>query len=153
MPTFYFGAAAAVSPGSKIRIMKLATSLPGPNGPGTSFFSGGRLLGVFIAAGILAALAGLLQAGRIASIPSSLGQNLIFNAFAAAVLGGVSLNGGRGRLQVHAAVSCCSSSFRMFSFSLTSRRIGSTRRQAGSFLSPCTSARSAELIGLTDKRP
>ncbi|MGR9202319.1 ABC transporter permease [Rhizobium leguminosarum] len=56
------------------------------------------LMGVFIAAGILAALAGLLQAGRIASIPSSLGQNLIFNAFAAAVLGGVSLNGGRGTI-------------------------------------------------------
>ncbi|MGO7939509.1 hypothetical protein ACC731_37365, partial [Rhizobium ruizarguesonis] len=56
------------------------------------------LLGVFIVAGILAALAGLLQAGRIASIHSSLGQNLIFNAFAAAVLGGVSLNGGRGKI-------------------------------------------------------
>jgi simple sugar transport system permease protein len=56
------------------------------------------LIGVFVAAGILAALAGLLQAGRIASIPSSLGQNLIFSAFAAAVLGGVSLNGGRGTL-------------------------------------------------------
>ncbi|NKK97430.1 ABC transporter permease [Rhizobium leguminosarum bv. viciae] len=56
------------------------------------------LMGVFIVAGILAALAGLLQAGRIASIPSSLGQNLIFNAFAAAVLGGVSLNGGRGTI-------------------------------------------------------
>ena len=56
------------------------------------------LMGVFITAGILAALAGFLQAGRIASIPSSLGQNLIFNAFAAAVLGGVSLNGGRGTI-------------------------------------------------------
>ena len=56
------------------------------------------LMWVFIAAGVLAALAGLLQAGRIASIPSSLGQNLIFNAFAAAVLGGVSLNGGRGTM-------------------------------------------------------
>src|SRR5262249_14440871 len=56
------------------------------------------LMGVFVAAGVLAALAGLLQAGRIASIPSSLGQNLIFNAFAAAVLGAVSLNGGRGTI-------------------------------------------------------
>lgn len=56
------------------------------------------LIGVFVVAGVLAALAGLLQAGRIASIPSSLGQNLIFNAFAAAVLGGVSLNGGRGTI-------------------------------------------------------
>jgi simple sugar transport system permease protein len=56
------------------------------------------LMGAFIAAGMLAALAGILQSGRIASIPSSLGQNLIFNAFAAAVLGGVSLNGGRGTM-------------------------------------------------------
>ncbi|TIM28641.1 MAG: ABC transporter permease [Mesorhizobium sp.] len=56
------------------------------------------LIGVFIVAGVLAALTGLLQAGRIASIPSSLGQNLIFSAFAAAVLGGVSLNGGRGTI-------------------------------------------------------
>ncbi|NUX57645.1 ABC transporter permease [Paraburkholderia youngii] len=56
------------------------------------------LIGVFIVAGVLSALAGLLQVGRIASIPSSLGQNLIFNAFAAAVLGGVSLNGGRGTI-------------------------------------------------------
>ncbi|SCW60531.1 hypothetical protein SAMN02927900_03017 [Rhizobium mongolense subsp. loessense] len=62
MPTFHFGAAAAVLPGSKVRIMKLGTSSPGPNGPGTLFFSGGRLLGVFIVAGILAAPAELLQA-------------------------------------------------------------------------------------------
>jgi simple sugar transport system permease protein len=56
------------------------------------------LVGVFVVAGMLAALAGLLQAGRIDSIPASLGQNLIFSAFAAAVLGGVSLNGGRGTM-------------------------------------------------------
>ena len=56
------------------------------------------LLAVFIVAGVLAALAGLLQVGRINSIPSSLGEGLIFNAFAAAVLGGVSLNGGRGTM-------------------------------------------------------
>jgi simple sugar transport system permease protein len=53
---------------------------------------------VFVAAGVLAALAGLLQAGRIASVPASLGDGLIFDAFAAAVLGGVSLNGGRGNM-------------------------------------------------------
>jgi len=53
---------------------------------------------VFVAAGVLAALAGLLQAGRIASVPASLGDGLIFDAFAAAVLGGVSLNGGRGTM-------------------------------------------------------
>jgi simple sugar transport system permease protein len=56
------------------------------------------LLAVFVAAGVLAALAGLLQVGRINSIPSSLGDGLIFNAFAAAVLVGVSLSGGRGTM-------------------------------------------------------
>lgn len=56
------------------------------------------LVGVFITAAVLAALAGVLQMGRIDSIPTSLGENLIFNAFAAAVLGGVSLNGGRGTM-------------------------------------------------------
>ncbi|NEJ17651.1 hypothetical protein GR211_32435 [Rhizobium leguminosarum] len=62
--------------------------------PASQAFGGTCFDGLFIVAGILAALAGLLQAGRIASILSSFGQNLIFNAFAAAVLGGVSLNGG-----------------------------------------------------------
>jgi simple sugar transport system permease protein len=54
--------------------------------------------GVFIVAGILAALAGLMLTGRIASVTSDQGQNLIFTVFAAAVIGGISLNGGRGSL-------------------------------------------------------
>lgn len=53
---------------------------------------------VFVIGGVLAALAGLMQSGRIASVTSSQGQNLIFNVFAAAVIGGISLNGGRGRM-------------------------------------------------------
>jgi simple sugar transport system permease protein len=53
---------------------------------------------VFVIGGTLAALAGLMQSGRIASVTSSQGQNLIFNVFAAAVIGGISLNGGRGRM-------------------------------------------------------
>jgi len=52
----------------------------------------------YIVAGILAALAGLMLTGRIASVVSSQGQNMIFYVFAAAVIGGISLNGGRGRL-------------------------------------------------------
>jgi simple sugar transport system permease protein len=54
--------------------------------------------GVFIVAGVLAALAGLMLTGRIASVVTSQGQNMIFYVFAAAVIGGISLNGGRGRL-------------------------------------------------------
>ena len=54
--------------------------------------------GVFIIGGLLAALAGLMLTGRIASVVSSQGQNMIFYVFAAAVIGGISLNGGRGRM-------------------------------------------------------
>jgi simple sugar transport system permease protein len=53
---------------------------------------------VFIVAGGLAALGGLALAGRTASVTPSQGTNLIFSAFAAAVIGGISLNGGRGTM-------------------------------------------------------
>lgn len=54
--------------------------------------------GTFVAAGALAAVAGLALAGRTASVTPSQGTNLIFSAFAAAVIGGISLNGGRGTM-------------------------------------------------------
>ena len=53
---------------------------------------------LYIMGGLLAALAGLMLTGRIASVVASQGQNMIFYVFAAAVIGGISLNGGRGRL-------------------------------------------------------
>jgi len=56
------------------------------------------LWGALIVAGMLAALAGLMLTGRIASVVPSQGQNMIFYVFAAAVIGGISLNGGKGRL-------------------------------------------------------
>src|SRR5690242_7359804 len=56
------------------------------------------LWGTFIVSGTLAALAGLMLTGRIASVVTSQGQNMIFYVFAAAVIGGISLNGGKGRL-------------------------------------------------------
>jgi simple sugar transport system permease protein len=56
------------------------------------------MIGVFIVASILAAIAGLMLTGRIASATANQGQNLIFTAFAAAVIGGISLDGGRGRI-------------------------------------------------------
>jgi simple sugar transport system permease protein len=49
-----------------------------------------------IVASVLAALAGVLISGRLASIPSAQGSGAIFQVFAAAVIGGVSLNGGKG---------------------------------------------------------
>ncbi|HEY4226076.1 MAG TPA: ABC transporter permease [Pseudolysinimonas sp.] len=54
--------------------------------------------GTFIVGGLLAALAGLMLTGRLASVVSSQGQNLIFTVFAAAVIGRISLNGGRGSM-------------------------------------------------------
>jgi simple sugar transport system permease protein len=45
---------------------------------------------------VLAALGGLLLTGRLASVAASQGNGAIFTVFAAAVIGGVSLNGGRG---------------------------------------------------------
>ncbi|WP_089157655.1 ABC transporter permease [Micromonospora sp. NBS 11-29] len=49
-----------------------------------------------VVAGVLAALAGLLISGRLAAVPSAQGDGAIFQVFAAAVIGGVSLNGGKG---------------------------------------------------------
>ena len=53
---------------------------------------------VYVVGGVLSALAGLMLTGRIASVVTSQGANMIFYVFAAAVIGGVSLEGGRGRL-------------------------------------------------------
>jgi simple sugar transport system permease protein/ribose transport system permease protein len=53
---------------------------------------------VFMVGGLLAALAGLLLTGRLGSVAAAQGQGLIFQVFAAAVIGGVSLDGGKGTL-------------------------------------------------------
>ena len=53
---------------------------------------------VFIVASLLAALAGLLLCGRLGAITAQQGSNMIFTTFAAAVIGGISLNGGKGSL-------------------------------------------------------
>jgi len=56
-----------------------------------------RLLwAAFIAGGLLAALAGLLMTGRLGSVTAAQGQGMIFTVLAAAFIGGVSLNGGKG---------------------------------------------------------
>jgi len=53
---------------------------------------------VLIIASMLAALGGLLLSGRLASVASAQGNGAIFTVFAAAVIGGVSLNGGKGSM-------------------------------------------------------
>lgn len=51
---------------------------------------------VMITAGGLAALSGVMLSGRLASVASAQGNGYIFTVFAAAVIGGISLNGGKG---------------------------------------------------------
>ena len=53
---------------------------------------------VFIIASVLAAGAGMLLSGRLGSVAAEQGSGEIFTVFAAAVIGGVSLNGGKGSL-------------------------------------------------------
>lgn len=52
----------------------------------------------FVYAALLAGLAGVLMTGRLDSAVTTQGQGIIFSAFAAAVIGGVSLGGGRGTM-------------------------------------------------------
>ncbi len=52
----------------------------------------------FILSGLLAGLAGWLLASRTAGATANLGIGMLFQAFAAVVIGGVSLKGGQGRL-------------------------------------------------------
>ncbi|MEV2252738.1 ABC transporter permease [Streptomyces sp. NPDC050147] len=56
------------------------------------------MLGVFIVAGVLAAVGGLMQTGYVGAINANQGQNMIFTVFAAAVIGGISLDGGKGTM-------------------------------------------------------
>ncbi|MEU6086804.1 ABC transporter permease [Streptomyces sp. NPDC047085] len=58
-----------------------------------------RVLCIVIVTGsVLAALAGLMLSGRLASVASAQGNGYIFTVFAAAVIGGISLNGGKGTM-------------------------------------------------------
>lgn len=57
----------------------------------------------FMVCSTLAVFSGVLHASRIGSVESTMGRTIVLNAVAAAVVGGVSLFGGRGRL-VHAVV-------------------------------------------------
>ncbi len=64
----------------------------------------------FVLAGAIAGLAGLLLAIRTSGATANLGTGMLFNAFAAVVIGGVSLKGGVGRLPgVYAGVLLLSS--------------------------------------------
>jgi simple sugar transport system permease protein len=57
-------------------------------------------LGAYIAGSVLAAIGGLMEAGRVSAVTGQQGyqEGIIFSVFAAAVIGGVSLKGGRGNM-------------------------------------------------------
>jgi ribose/xylose/arabinose/galactoside ABC-type transport system permease subunit len=53
---------------------------------------------VYVVSGFLSALAGLVYAGYIGTVTPTLANRQLFPAFAAAVVGGISLFGGRGKI-------------------------------------------------------
>jgi simple sugar transport system permease protein len=57
-------------------------------------------IGVYVAGSVLAAVGGLMEAGRVSAVTGTqgYGEGIIFSVFAAAVIGGVSLQGGRGNM-------------------------------------------------------
>ncbi|MFD7291744.1 ABC transporter permease [Streptomyces sp. NPDC059897] len=55
-------------------------------------------LGVFVVAGVLASVGGIMQTGYVGAISANQGNNMIFTVFAAAVIGGISLDGGKGTM-------------------------------------------------------
>ncbi len=56
------------------------------------------MLGVFVVAGCLASIGGIMQTGYVGAISANQGNNMIFTVFAAAVIGGISLDGGKGTM-------------------------------------------------------
>ncbi|MBX0323209.1 ABC transporter permease [Halomicroarcula sp. F13] len=53
---------------------------------------------VYTISGLLAAIAGLMLTGFVGVVPPLIGEGLVFQAFAGAVIGGISLFGGRGKI-------------------------------------------------------
>lgn len=53
---------------------------------------------VYVIAGVLASLGGLVQTGYVGALNANQGQNMIFMVMAAAVIGGLSLDGGKGTM-------------------------------------------------------
>ncbi|WOX14379.1 ABC transporter permease [Streptomyces sp. N50] len=56
------------------------------------------LLGVSVIAGVLASVGGIMQTGYVGAISANQGNNMIFTVMAAAVIGGISLDGGKGTM-------------------------------------------------------
>jgi ribose/xylose/arabinose/galactoside ABC-type transport system permease subunit len=65
--------------------------------------TGWVIAGCYLAAALLAVLAGLINAGYIGYVDARLSRSLDLNSVAAAVIGGIALTGGRGRIGQTAA--------------------------------------------------
>src|SRR5699024_6905550 len=52
----------------------------------------------FVIASTLAAVGGTMLAGRLSAVTAGAGNNMIFSALAATVIGGIALAGGQGRI-------------------------------------------------------
>jgi ribose/xylose/arabinose/galactoside ABC-type transport system permease subunit len=57
------------------------------------------IIAVYVISGLLSATAGMMATGYTGVVPPGIGEGLVFPAFAASVIGGVSLFGGRGKVQ------------------------------------------------------
>ena len=55
-------------------------------------------VGVYVLAGLLASVGGLVITGYVGAISANQGNGMIFTVFAAAVIGGISLDGGKGTM-------------------------------------------------------
>jgi ribose/xylose/arabinose/galactoside ABC-type transport system permease subunit len=57
-----------------------------------------RIRQVYLISGLLAAFAGFVLSSRLTNAMATMGRGTVFEVFAAAVIGGVSLQGGRGSM-------------------------------------------------------
>lgn len=57
-----------------------------------------RIRHVYLVSGVMAAVAGWMLAGRTGVVVENMGEGMIFRVMAAAVIGGISLQGGRGTM-------------------------------------------------------
>jgi simple sugar transport system permease protein len=56
------------------------------------------IMSAFVISSVLAALAGFIFTSRVGAVFPTVGENQVFDVMAAAVIGGISLQGGRGKL-------------------------------------------------------
>ena len=87
---------ATTGPGGRSTRSAATARRPGPPGIKVDRIR----IGVYVVGSVLAAVGGLMEAGRVSAVTGTQGyqEGIIFAVFAAAVIGGVSLRGGRGNM-------------------------------------------------------